>query len=124
MKYSLIIVFLFLSLSCFGQNEDKLRFYKDMPHYSSAGVVWQRDTICYERFLPNIDLYKSSNKEYPYLYKHIDTKKEVHYFFIRQKDINIEGKKIQIRMFDESGMDVNVYKMSKDSVFSFQLNNP
>jgi hypothetical protein len=124
MRNSVIIVCLFLSLSCFGQDKDSIRFYKEMPHYSSNGkLTWQRDTVCYKIFLSNFDLYKSSNKEYPYLYKYKDNKGEEHYFFIRQKDIEIKGKKVEIKMYDESSEEISVYKMSKDSIFSFKLNN-
>ncbi len=126
MRNSVIIVCLFLSLSCFGQVKDSIRFYKKMPHWSSNGkLTWQRDTVCYKIFLSNFDLYKSFDKYYPYLYKYKDNKGEEHYFFIREKDIKFSNKdkKVEIKMYDESSEEISVYKVSKDSIFSFKLNN-
>lgn len=123
-KISIIFIFVFItSIACFGQN-DRIRFYKEMPHYSEKGVMWQRDTISYYKMDFEIDLYKSSdNIEYPYLYRYEDNKKETHYFFIREKDIKISKGKVEIIMYDEGDLKLSIKKYLKDLVFSFKLNN-
>jgi len=68
-------------------------------------------------------LYKSFNIEYPYLYKYEDAKKEVHYFFIREKDIKINKEKIEIIMYDESNLKLSIKKYSKNLEFLFKLNS-
>lgn len=122
-KISIIFIFLFINIFCFGQENNRIRFYKEMPHYSEGGVVWQIDTISYYKMDFGVELYKSSDIEYPYLYKYEDAKKEVHYFFIREKDIKINKGKIEIIMYDESNLKLSIKKYSKNLEFLFKLNS-
>lgn len=122
-KISIIFIFLFINICCFGQENNRIRFYKEMPHYSKRGVVWQIDTISYYKMDFGVELYKSSNIEYPYLYKYEDIKKEVHYFFIRKKDIKVNKEKIEIIMYDESNLKLSIKKYLKNLEFLFKLNS-
>lgn len=121
-KISIIFIFLFINIYSFGQENNRIRFYKKMP-YSERGVMWQIDTISYYKMDFEVELYKSSNIEYPYLYKYEDIKKEVHYFFIREKDIKIDKGKIEIIMYDESNLKLSIKKYLKNLEFLFKLNN-
>lgn len=126
-KINIVFILIFIvSITCFGQNgqNDRIRFYKEMPHYSKKGVMWQRDTISYYKMDLEVDLYKSSDIiEYPYLYKYEDDKKEIHYFFIREKDIKISKGKIEIVIYDEGDLKLSIKKYSKNLIFSFKLNS-
>lgn len=124
MKRINLLILLFLSLSCFGQNKERIRFYKEIPYCSSKGMVWKKDTLSYYKIFSEVNLYKSDYKEYPYLYVYIDKNRQKEYYFIREKDIVIKEKEVKINMFDDSNDEIFIYKIYKSGlIFSFKLNN-
>lgn len=106
-----------------SQGQEVIRFNSKMPYCDSNKITWKTDTLVYKRIYSEIDLYKSSFENYPYMYKYEDSKKEIHYFFIRKKDITFNKNKIEVNLYDDSNLEIQVFKMTKNLVFSFKLND-
>lgn len=121
-KFVLILIGLFIALSCPGQEQALFTFSLDIPHYTQNGIIWKKETIRYYNFHPEFDLYKSLSREFPYMYKFVDKNKEDHYVFVRENEIYIGKDRIEITKCDDSDYKVSVFLKKNNVSFSFELN--